>query len=103
MTFRTDSLPRELAEAFERARPRTGRLGRRLLFFSSIGSTNDVAADLVASGDAEGAVVIADAQSAGRGRRGHTWFSPPGAGLYVSVVLVPAQARDSPSRAVSLI
>ena len=33
-----------------------------------------------------GAVVIADAQTAGRGRRGRTWFSPPGSGLYVSVV-----------------
>ena len=37
-------------------------------------------------------LVIADAQTAGRGRMGHTWYSPPGAGLYVSVVLRPPRA-----------
>ena len=45
----------------------------------------------------EGAVVIADAQTAGRGRRGRTWFSPPGSGLYVSVVLAPARAASDPA------
>jgi len=48
-------------------------------------------------------VVVADHQSAGRGRRGHTWFSPPGAGLYVSVVLAPATARVDPPRATMLL
>jgi BirA family biotin operon repressor/biotin-[acetyl-CoA-carboxylase] ligase len=100
---RPEELPTELAEAFTRARPRTGRLGNRLLYFSSIGSTNDVAAGLAANGDAEGALVIADTQTAGRGRRGHTWFSPPGTGLYVSLVLAPARARHSAARAVSLL
>jgi len=50
----------------------------------------------------EGLVVVADEQTAGRGRRGHTWFSPPGAGLYVSVVLAPAAARVDPARATTL-
>jgi BirA family biotin operon repressor/biotin-[acetyl-CoA-carboxylase] ligase len=100
--MRPDDLPTELAEAFAQVRPRLGRLGGRVLFFSSIGSTNDVAASLAASADAEGAVVIADAQTAGRGRRGHTWFSPPGSGLYVSLVLAPGRATHSASRAVSL-
>ena len=48
-------------------------------------------------------MVVADHQSAGRGRRGHTWFSPPGAGLYVSVVLAPATARVDPPRATMLL
>lgn len=43
----------------------------------------------------EGTVVIADTQTAGRGRRGREWFSPPGSGLYVSVVLTPGRARDA--------
>ena len=50
--------------------------------------------------DARGVLAIAKApwwspttQTAGRGRRGHAWFSPPGSGLYVSVVLTPARAR----------
>ena len=38
----------------------------------------------------EGTVVAANAQTSGRGRLGRTWGSPPGAGLYVSVLLRPA-------------
>jgi BirA family biotin operon repressor/biotin-[acetyl-CoA-carboxylase] ligase len=45
---------------------------------------------------------VADEQTSGRGRRGHRWFSPPGSGLYVSVVLAPARAID-PARAFSLL
>jgi BirA family transcriptional regulator, biotin operon repressor / biotin---[acetyl-CoA-carboxylase] ligase len=113
-------LPPELADAIERARPRLGRLGAPLLFFPTIGSTNDVAlARSAISGSAslspldgpgvragegsEGLVVVADEQTAGRGRRGHTWFSPAGSGLYVSVVLAPATARADPARASTLL
>jgi BirA family biotin operon repressor/biotin-[acetyl-CoA-carboxylase] ligase len=98
-----DHLPREFAEALERSRSRLGRLGSPIVFFSTIGSTNDVASAMAASGDREGAVVIADEQTAGRGRRGHTWFSPPGSGLYVSIVLTPARARADRDRATMLL
>ena len=47
--------------------------------------------------------MIANEQTSGRGRRGHTWFSPPGSGLYVSVVLAPASAIVDPARATSLL
>jgi BirA family transcriptional regulator, biotin operon repressor / biotin---[acetyl-CoA-carboxylase] ligase len=66
--------------------------------FASVASTNDVAAALPPD-----SVVVADQQTAGRGRRGHTWFSPPGAGLYVSVVVAPATARAEPLRATLLL
>jgi BirA family transcriptional regulator, biotin operon repressor / biotin---[acetyl-CoA-carboxylase] ligase len=95
-------LPRELAETLDRVRPRLGGLASELLFYSSIGSTNDVAAELAANGGHVGAVVVADAQTAGRGRRGRTWFSPAGSGVYASVVLAPRRARASPERAVAL-
>jgi BirA family biotin operon repressor/biotin-[acetyl-CoA-carboxylase] ligase len=72
------------------------------LFFPTIGSTNDVAANLAAAPGAEGTVVGAEAQTAGRGRRGRTWFSPPASGLYVSVVLAPGRARTAPQRAQTL-
>lgn len=98
-----DRLPPELAEALERVRPRLGRLGSPVLFFTTIGSTNDVAAALAAGGGGEGAVVIAGAQTAGRGRRGRRWFSPPASGLYVSVLLAPPRARVSPERATALL
>lgn len=80
-------------------RPGLGRIGTSFHFFSTIGSTNDVASSLAS----EGAVVVADEQTAGRGRRGHTWFSPPASGLYVSVVLTPARGPIQPLRAVTLL
>lgn len=60
--------------------------------YQDVGSTNDVAAQLAESGADEGCVVVAEAQSAGRGRHGRAWVSPPGAGLYVSAVLRPTPA-----------
>ncbi|HMD35219.1 MAG TPA: biotin--[acetyl-CoA-carboxylase] ligase [Vicinamibacterales bacterium] len=91
-----DTLPAELVVALAAVRPRLGRLASDLRYFPTIGSTNDVAATAP-----EGAVVIAEEQTAGRGRRGHGWFSPPGSGLYVSIVLAPSRSID-PRRATSL-
>jgi BirA family biotin operon repressor/biotin-[acetyl-CoA-carboxylase] ligase len=91
-SFRSDTLPREFADALAGAR--LGRLCGRIEYFPTIGSTNDIASHRAASGDHEGCVFVADAQTAGRGRRGRTWFSPPAAGLYVSAILAPARSRD---------
>jgi len=85
------TVPQDIAAAVDAARPRLGRLASPLVFFPTIGSTNDAAAALAA----EGAVVIAGAQTAGRGRRGREWFSPASSGLYVSVVLAPARSVDA--------
>lgn len=54
-----------------------------------IGSTNDRARDLAEAGAIAGTVVLADAQTAGRGRRGRRWHSPPGKALMFSIVLRP--------------
>ena len=59
----------------------------RLVYRAEVGSTNDVAAALASSGASHGTTVLAGRQTAGRGRRGRTWHSPPGAGLYLSTVL----------------
>jgi len=98
-----DALPRELADAIAHAGDRLSRLASHVVFLAITGSTNDVASALAASGDREGAVVIADAQTAGRGRRGHSWLSPAGSGLYVSVVLTPARARAGGDTATTLV
>jgi BirA family transcriptional regulator, biotin operon repressor / biotin---[acetyl-CoA-carboxylase] ligase len=96
-------------DALAQARGRLGRLASTVLFYSSVGSTNDIAANLARDrqGDrrngSEGAVVVADEQTAGRGRRGHVWISPPGSGLYVSVVLTPSRAECDPRRATGLL
>jgi BirA family biotin operon repressor/biotin-[acetyl-CoA-carboxylase] ligase len=55
-----------------------------------VGSTNQVAADLARAGAAAGTVVVAREQSAGRGRHGRPWHSPPG-NLYCSLLLRPAR------------
>ena len=103
MSFQPESVPTDFAEAIRRVSGQLGRLGSSVLFFSTIGSTNDVASALAVSGDREGAIVIADTQTAGRGRRGRVWFSPQGAGLYVSVVLTPARASHAPDRSTALL
>ena len=61
-------------------------------WYDSVPSTMDVAAALAAEGAAHGVVVAAHQQTAGRGRRGSAWLSPPGAGLYFSVI-----ARRTPA------
>lgn len=67
---------------------RTVRFGRPLQVYPLVTSTNDLARDLAASGAGEGTAVLALEQSAGRGRLGRRWASPPG-GLYLSLVLRP--------------
>ena len=62
-------------------------LGRAREHHAVLGSTNDRAAAWARDGAPHGALVIADAQSSGRGRLGRRWFSPPGASVYASVVL----------------
>jgi len=82
----SEAIPRELTAALERSAAARGRVGATIHYFSELPSTNDEAARLAEGGAAEGTTVIASAQTAGRGRLGRTWFSPPGAGLYVSVI-----------------
>jgi BirA family biotin operon repressor/biotin-[acetyl-CoA-carboxylase] ligase len=64
------------------------RLGRTVEFHASIGSTNDRVWELLRNGD-EGTAVVADLQTAGRGRRGRKWTSPSGVNLMVSVGIRP--------------
>ena len=61
-------------------------------WFAELDSTNRLAGDLARAGAPDGVVVGADHQTAGRGRRGRTWESRPGASLLVSVILRPAPA-----------
>ena len=72
------------------------KLGTPLLRFDSVSSTNDVARELAASGASEGTCILAREQTAGRGRQGRSWSSPPDEGLYLSLILRPnIRAADS--------
>ncbi|MCS6915013.1 MAG: biotin--[acetyl-CoA-carboxylase] ligase [Myxococcales bacterium] len=67
----------------------TGPADSRWYTLDRCRSTNDEAVRLGRQGAAEGTVVLARAQTQGRGRQGHTWYSPPGENLYLSVLLRP--------------
>lgn len=71
------------------------RFGRRLTLLERVTSTSDVARRLGREGHGDGAVVLARAQSAGRGRRGRVWESPAEGGLYASVLLRPPRIDAS--------
>lgn len=68
------------------------RQGRPVSVVASTASTNDDARRAAAAGIATGAVFVADAQTAGRGRGDHAWHSPPGENVYLSLVLRPPLA-----------
>jgi BirA family biotin operon repressor/biotin-[acetyl-CoA-carboxylase] ligase len=71
------------------------QLDFEILRFSSLSSTNVEAARQAVEGAPEGLVVVADEQTAGRGRMGRHWISPKGAGLYFSIVLRPQVAPEA--------
>lgn len=58
--------------------------------YGSIDSTNEAARELADGGAPSGTVVLCREQTAGRGRAGHDWYSPRDAGLYLSLILRPA-------------
>lgn len=69
----------------------------RVVRLDRTGSTNEDLRRLAAGGAPEGTVVLARAQEAGRGRFGRSWHSPPGLGLYLSVLLRPRRpASEAP-------
>jgi BirA family biotin operon repressor/biotin-[acetyl-CoA-carboxylase] ligase len=78
----------DLSSATIEAALATRRLGHPVLYLSRAGSTNDVAHER-AAGAAEGLLVVADEQTAGRGRLDRTWWAPPGASLLMSLLLRP--------------
>lgn len=80
----------------------TSWVGKKLVFHRETGSTNIDAKGLAESGEKEGAVVVADRQTAGRGRRGRGWISPAGEGIYMTVMLRP-QCRPDVASAMTLV
>lgn len=80
MVFTRESLERDLA---------TRVVGRPLEVHDAVSSTSDLVREAARRGAPEGLTVLADAQTAGRGRLGRAWVSPPGVNLYLSVLLRP--------------
>lgn len=70
------------------------RIGHAVEFHPSIGSTNDRARAALSTPEGEGLAVVADLQTAGRGRQGRSWLSPAGRNLAVSVAFRPRLSAD---------
>ena len=68
-------------------------IGRRIVHYDTLGSTMDEALTLAHDGAPEGTVIVAERQTAGRGRFQRAWLSSPGENLLLSVLLRPAAAQ----------
>jgi BirA family biotin operon repressor/biotin-[acetyl-CoA-carboxylase] ligase len=96
--YRLLGVPDRLTADDIKARLKTTLIGSEILVFEETASTNDVVEHLAKSGAREGLVVFAESQTRGRGRRGRSWSSPRGKGLWFSVLLRPTLPPSSASR-----
>jgi BirA family transcriptional regulator, biotin operon repressor / biotin---[acetyl-CoA-carboxylase] ligase len=87
-------MPATTQDPINPAQLRTALIGTRfaahLRHFPSVSSTNTLLLEAAAAGAPDGAVYLADEQTAGRGRGNHTWHSAPGQGLYLSALVKPS-------------
>jgi len=90
--YQLQTLPDILAPSLLRPELGENEIGRRIVHFFRTDSTNNVAAQLAAKGEPHGTVVVAEEQTAGRGRLGRSWYSERTSGIYVSVILRPPLA-----------
>ncbi len=87
--YKLVSVPDRLTEIELKWQLKTKVIGKKIYSYKETGSTNDAAHSLAASGETEGAVVIAEYQTRGRGRLGRKWVSPRARGAYFSIILRP--------------
>jgi BirA family biotin operon repressor/biotin-[acetyl-CoA-carboxylase] ligase len=87
--YQVEKVPDILAPKILRKRLPPGPFGKRIHHFFKTDSTNSLAMQLGEQGEPHGTVVIAEEQTAGRGRAGHTWHSEKTNGIYMTVLLRP--------------
>src|ERR1700754_2726753 len=92
--FTPDHIQRELP---------TTIIGRSLQHYQQIGSTNDAVKRQARAGHAEGLVVLAEEQTAGRGRMGRGWAAPPGNSLVMALLLRPTWLPASEAFALTML
>jgi BirA family transcriptional regulator, biotin operon repressor / biotin---[acetyl-CoA-carboxylase] ligase len=90
------------SEAIQHDLPTTV-IGRAVQYYAQVGSTNDLAREQARAGHAEGLTLVADEQTAGRGRMGRGWAAPPGSSLLVSVLLRPSWLAPARSFALTML
>jgi BirA family biotin operon repressor/biotin-[acetyl-CoA-carboxylase] ligase len=87
--YRILSIPDRLTEVELKWHLKTDIIGKKIYSYKETASTNNIAYDLAIHGEKEGSVVIAESQTAGRGRMDRKWLSPKSKGAYLSVILRP--------------
>jgi len=87
--YQLTKLPDILAPSLIRTELGDNAIGGKILHYFRVDSTNTAALALAATGAAHGTVVLAEEQTAGRGRLGRNWYSQKSSGIYVSVILRP--------------
>src|SRR5664280_2786434 len=92
--YRLEQEPSTLSMARVTDRTKTSAFGHSFRYYDEIESTNAEAKSLANAGAPEGTVVIAECQTAGRGRLGRRWVSPAGKGLLFSVLLRPTMPME---------
>ncbi len=90
------SSPDVISEAEISSMLKTQWAGKRIVYFDETDSTNNQAKVFGEKGDVHGTLFVADKQTAGKGRRGRGWDSPPGESIYMTLLLRP---EISPERA----
>ena len=90
--YQLQKLPDILAPSLIRQEIGDNQIGHRIVHYFRIESTNTTALELAAKGAAHGTVVVAEEQTAGRGRFGRTWYSERSSGIYTSIILRPPLA-----------
>lgn len=95
--YRLLESPDILSESEILSRLTTDWAGRTLHYFNETGSTNIDAKRYAEEGEPHGTTVVANMQSAGRGRRGRLWQSPAGSAIYMTIMLKPQFVPDKAS------
>lgn len=92
--YRLLGSPDVISEAEIGSLLKTQWAGNRIVYFDKTDSTNNRAKDAGEKGGVHGTLFVADAQSAGKGRRGRAWSSPPGESVYMTLLLRPGIMPD---------
>ncbi len=101
--YRLAAIPDSLIPAEIKWKLKTRTLGKEIISYKKVDSTNDIAYGLAEKGIKEGTVILAEEQSKGKGRHGRQWISPSKGGIYMSCILRPGIAPNEIPRITLLV
>ena len=87
--YRLMAAPDLMTEAEIKSLMHTDWVAKEVLYFDTIDSTNTKAQELAEKGYSSGTLVVADKQESGKGRRGRSWVSPSGTGIFMTLMIKP--------------